>query len=177
NVEAVYPPQCVTARFSFDGPVETHETLDLGLSELAGLLGTALAEMDGAGEQVELFTESEDGHIKCAKRTFARSIHTERDALAALRLMLTAPPKIPIVGIRARLRDVKRSRRVQGPLSFASGAASLRVGESVDDRSLTALAHIRHAFGDGVIQAGSELKQPRWKEVRRVYRAANGWAW
>ena len=186
QVEAVYPPKCVSARFAFDGPVESSETLDHGLATLAGLLATCLSEQDGFSERMELFTECEDGLIHALSRTFARSIHTARDVLAALRLMLTEPPTRPIVGIRVRLRDVKRSRRVQAPLAF-SGTFSLLTGPeparrsvSIDDRSersRTALAHIRGAFGDGVIQTGSELTEPRWKIVRRIYRAANGWSW
>jgi nucleotidyltransferase/DNA polymerase involved in DNA repair len=171
QVEAVYPPKSVTARFSFDGPIETSETLDFGLVELAGLLANCLAEQDGFSERLELFTEGDDGRVQVFSRTFARSIHTARDALAALRLMLAEPPKRPIIGIRARLRDVKRSRRVQAPLAFSV------TRDDRAERSHAALAHVRKAFGDGVIQAGSELKEPRWKEVRRVYRAANGWPW
>jgi len=186
QVEAVYPPKCVSTRFSFEGPVETSETLDLGLIELAGQLAAGLSEHDGYSERMELFTESEDGLIHTLSRTFARSIHTARDALAALRLMLAEPPAKPIIGIRARLRDVKRSRPVQAALAFSGTPSRLRRTSPasgsgpIDDRTertRTALAHIRGAFGDGVIQTGSELREPRWKEVRRVYRAANGWPW
>ncbi len=171
HVEALYPPQSITTRFMFENPVDSLETFDLGLKQLAERLSKRLLDEDGFSECLELCLEFEDGQIVSVSRNFARSIHTTREALAALRLILKVPPKAAIIGMQARLKDVKRSRRVQAPLAFSN------ITDGKDERSKLALAHLKEAFGTQAVQFGSELEGPRWKQVRRAYRVVNGWTW
>jgi len=171
HVEPVFPMDCLAERFHFDGAPETIEILEAGLQEIAGKLGDVLRSEDASAKIVELFLEHEDGAIEIRRRVFSKPIAESKILVAALRLMLANLPERPLDAVRVRLCDIERSRRVQlGLDGERSRRDQIRSVEA-------AVANARTAYGDAAVLRASELKEHRWKQVRRAYSAVNGWAW
>lgn len=170
-VSPLFPETSLAARFAFGAAPETRGALDAGLGSLARDIGGALRERDAAGRTVELFLEREDGGVERIARTFPRSLADEEDVVNALGLMLPLPPGEGVESVRARLPGLTPSRRVQ--LDLQGGRSRQDREESVK----AALGHVRGTFGEGAVRLVSEIPEPRWVRLRRVYRQINGWAW
>ena len=171
RVRPLFPHDCVSARFAYDGVPETAQALDEGLGVLAREIAMELSERDAVGDKVELLLEHEDDTVTRVRRTFSKPISTAMHALIALRLMLPEPPEKPVETVRVRLLDVRKAKRVQLTLE------GQRSRKEMGDSSSAAVEHVRAVFGNGAIQLASEVAEPRWKAVRRAWSAANGWVW
>jgi len=171
EVQAVFPKDCLSERFCFDGSPETIQGLELGLTAIANRLGNRLRHEDATAKSVELFWEGEDGSVDVRRRTFSKAISGAALLLPSLRLMLSVLPPNPIAAVRVRLPDIRRSKRVQ--LGLAGEHSRLDRERSVE----AAVINARTAFGDLAVIRGADVVNPRFKEVRRAYTAANGWVW
>lgn len=168
TVEAQYPPDSIAEKVAFDGAVEDLQTLDLGLQQLALVLSGRLQKEDKQGKYLVVTLEHEEFKTTVLKRKFTKPIQNYASALASLRLVAGTPEE-PIVAVRARLENVTVSKRIQQELTGRTTS---------DDRERGALAafqHIRTVFGDTAIQTGSDLVEPRRKQVLRAWKEANGW--
>jgi len=170
-VQALYPPDLVASAMTFDGAPETVEALENGFALMAKELGERLAERNAVAKQLELTLVHEEGKPTRLRRTFTRSIATERDVFCALRLMLPVPPERPIERATIRLPELRKARRLQ--LDVYEGRSRVEIEASV----ATAMMHVRTSFGETAVRQGSEISLPRWMRVRKAYREANGWAW
>lgn len=170
-VRALYPPDLVAAALTFDGAPETIEALEYGFAHLARDLSERLTERNVIAKQVSLTLVHEEGKPTKLRRTFVRSLATERDLFSALRLMLPEPPERPIERVFIRLPELRKARRVQ--LDVYAARSRDEIEESVE----TAMMHVRASFGETAVRQGSEIANPRWMRVRKAYREANGWAW
>jgi nucleotidyltransferase/DNA polymerase involved in DNA repair len=170
KVQAIYPPDCIRGRFSFDGAASDLEVFDNGLKHLAKSIGTKLIEKDSFGEVLEIWLEDEGGEIVRLSRKFSKPIGSIPSLLVALRLLCGTMQK-PIARIRIQIPNLKKANRVQKTLdNFTAMGAK-------QDANKTAVAHVKAAFGDRAIQLASEVHQPRWKLVRKAWGSANGWTW
>lgn len=170
-VAACYPPDCAASAFVYDGAPESLEALQNGFRVLARELADGLADRNAVAKKVELTLWYEDGERTLLRRTFARSLATERDAMSALGLMLPEPPEKPIERVCVSLPDLRKARRVQ--LDMEDRRSRTDAEESLG----TAVMHVRTVFGEKAVLRGSEVVVPRWLRVRRAYRDAFGWAW
>lgn len=171
NVKAAFPECAIASRHVYDGSPDTRQELDAGLDSIAREIGAALRDRDFAGRKVELFLEGEDASVKKISRTFASSITREHDVSVALRLMLPHAPEARIESVRARLPELRSTRRVQ--LDIQGGRSKADDAESVR----AALEHVRGTFGDGSVRLVADIKASRREMVRRAYRELNGWPW
>lgn len=162
-----YPPATIAKRIQFEGVVEDKLVLDHALQVLAQQLADVLKKDDSYSKQVLLTIETESGYLEL-RRKFVKPICNYASALASLRLMADSIRE-PSLGLRVRLEDVTRSKRVQHELL---GRAS-----NYDRNSSIASAfqHVRTVFGDSSIVAGSEVSEPRRKRVLKAWKDATGW--
>jgi len=166
-----YPPDGVAGAITFDGPPDTVQALEEGLSRLASELAEKLAKRNSVGKRVELCLEYEEGPETRVARTFARSLATSRDLFCAMRLLLVEPPARPVERVRVLLPDLIQARRVQMDIH------DRRARADAEESRRAAVMHVRTVFGDGAVRQGSEIAVPRWMLVRRAYRDALGWVW
>lgn len=166
-VESQYPPNSLSERIGFEGQVEDLQVLDEGLKKLAAMISEKLTKMDRQAKDVVVTLEHEEFRTTVLRRKFTKPIQNFPSALASLRLLLTPPPEDPVVGIRIRLENVSQSKRVQQELT---GRNSER-----EKGAIAAFAHIRTVFGDTAIQTGSDIVEPRRKQVLRAWKDATGW--
>jgi len=168
EVAAKFPENSVAARFNFDGEADDLEVFDRGLHKAAQLLGDQLAEMDGAGKQIELFLEREDGTVEARQRTFAQPID---DIYKSLKLLIAVTPEQPPIGLRVRMPGIKKAKRIQLDLNGIKSKAER-------EQSLKgAMDRVCALFGSQAVIRADELQEPRWKAVRRMWENANGWTW
>lgn len=168
-VTPLFPPDSVTARFAFESSPETRAALWQGIEEMATALAERLVLREQVGKRLELSLEYEDGSTERRSRTFARPIASAHDLLTAAGLLLTPIPETPISTIRIRMPQLESAQRVQ-----------LEIDGSRGDRergATAALQHVRAVFGNAAVQVAGEVREPRWKRLRRAFSAANGWAW
>jgi protein ImuB len=171
SIDGAYPPNALAERFSFDSSPDSVEVLANGFEAIASKLARALSKIDGTAEVVELFLEQEDGSISSRSRKFTKPIRSRNDITNAVRLLLPNPPEVPLTAVRVRLPNVQNSKRVQLGLNGERSRSDMEHGTAV------AVGHVKSVFGEGAIQLASQIKEPRWKLVRRAYSAVNGWTW
>lgn len=170
EVECAYPPDSLGDRFRFDGGADELSVFDNGLKSLAKSLGSKLSEKDLASEELEVWLEHEEGEVSHLSRKFTKPVGSLASLLVSLRLLCGAPERA-VTLVRVRVSNLKKGRRVQKTLENMTSASSRSAA------STSALAQVKAAFGDSSIQLGSEVAQPRWKQVRSAWRSANGWTW
>jgi nucleotidyltransferase/DNA polymerase involved in DNA repair len=107
--------------------------------------------------------------VTVLKRKFTKPIQNYASALASLRLMLTPPPEVPVTAIRVRLENTTHSKRIQQELTGRTSNGERQLG------AIAAFQHIRTVFGDAAIQTGSDIVEPRRKQVLRAWKDATGW--
>jgi DNA polymerase-4 len=166
-VEAKYPPNSLSERIGFEGVVEDLQVLDEGLKRLAFAISEKLTKEDRQAKDVVVTLEHEEFLTTVLRRKFTKPIQNYASALASLRLLLTPSPVAPLIGVRIRLENVTQSKRVQQELT----------GRNADREKGAAAAfqHIRTVFGDGAIQTGRDVVEPRRKQVLRAWKDATGW--
>lgn len=170
-VRALYPLDLVVSSLTFDGSPETVEVLEAGFTRMARELSERLTERNSIAKRVELTLIHEEGKPTVLRRTFTRSLATDRDLFCALRLMVPTPPERPIERVTILLSDLRKARRVQ--LDVYEGRSRSDLDESVR----TAMMHVQTVFGEESVRRCSEIPTPRWMRVRKAYRDANGWPW
>jgi nucleotidyltransferase/DNA polymerase involved in DNA repair len=171
HVNAVYPPDTVASRFAFESAPDAMEPYHNGLLNLCKDLGAKLIEQDSYGEAVDVWLEHESGEATKLSRTFTKPLSSPGSCWASLRLLLSEPPEKPVTALRVRMLGVRKVRRVQ--LSLQGTLSRSQRSES----SAAAIEHLRASLGDGVLKLGSEIIEPRYKQVRKAWRLANGWTW
>jgi len=170
-VRALYPPDLVAAALTFEGTPEIVEVLEAGFKRMARELSARLTERNAIAKRVELTLIHEEGKPTVLRRTFTRSLASERDLFTSLRLMLPIPPERPIERVTILLSDLRKARRVQ--LDVYEGRSRTDLAESVR----TAMMHVQTTFGEESVRRCSEIPLPRWMRVRKAFRDANGWPW
>lgn len=171
HVDVVYPANSLASRFVFDGAPEVIEELHNGLRVACDELGEKLKEQDSSVNRVELFLEREDASVEVRRRTFSKPARSTKNLLNALELMMAKLPEYPVEAVRVRLPDVERAARIQ--LDLDGQKSKSDQAKSIEH----AIANARSAFGDTAVLRGSEIKEARWKKVRRAYSVANRWSW
>lgn len=166
GVKPEYPRDSLVESLIFESAVESLETLDLALKELAGRVSKRLGEKSRHGQELALHLELESGTSKSCRRRFSKPIFNYPSALSALRLLLQEGIQTePIVAIRLRMDDLQPNREKQKGL-YAMSKADEGGG----------LEQVRTAFGDGSVQLGSEIPIPRRVLVLREWKNATGWS-
>jgi len=171
HVEAVFPANSLATRFVFDGAPEVVEELHNGLRVACNELGGQLREHDGSASRVELFLEREDASLEIRKRTFSKPVYSSKNLFRSLELMMARLPEHPVEALRVRLPEVERAARVQ--LDLEGQKSKSDQAKSIEH----AIANACSTFGDTAVLRGSEIKEARWKKVRRAYSVANRWSW
>lgn len=167
-VTPLYPRDSVSARIQFEGEVDDLQTLDRGLQELARLLAERLVPNDLQSKRLILDLDYEVGTTRLA-RNFTKPISGYATALSALRLMVSSPPRNPVVRLRARLENATKIKRIQRELTG-------RTGEEERSRSIeAAFQHVRSVFGDASVKAGGEIEIARRARVLKAWKDATGW--
>jgi DNA polymerase IV len=197
-VESKYPPDSLVERITFDGVVKDLQVLDHGLKKLAASISQRLIKEDRQAKDIVVTLEHEEpgrtigvppmNHklmeppiiggtpmvhpslgVTVLKRKFTKPIQNYASALASLRLMLTPPPEVPVTAIRVRLENTTHSKRIQQELTGRTTNSERQLG------AIAAFQHIRTVFGDAAIQTGSDIVEPRRKQVLRAWKDATGW--
>jgi DNA polymerase IV len=168
-VEAIYPPNSISARIPVEGDIDDLQVLDLFLRALASILSEKLTKEDKQGKEVVVTLEHEGFRTTVLRRKFTKPVQNFASALASLRLLLTPPPEESIVSIRVRIENVTESKRVQQELTGRTTSGDRSRG------AMAAFQHIKTVFGDSAIQTGNELVEPRRKQVLRAWKDVTGW--
>ncbi|MEA2552726.1 MAG: polymerase [Fimbriimonadaceae bacterium] len=174
-VRAVYPQDSLIETFIFEGAIESLETLDLALKELAWRVSDRLAKMNMQGQELSVSVELENEDIKRQKRKFSKPIYNKPGALSSLRLIIAdllepdnskiPNPKSAIAAVRLCLSNLQQNKEKQKEL--------LGHGRTKDQ---SAFNHVRTVFGDKSVQLGSEIAVPRRVRVLREWKNATGWS-
>ena len=171
---AVYPKDSLIESLIFDGPVESLETVDLALKDLALRVATRLSSKSQQGQELEVSLETEDSQIHRQKRRFSKPIHNHPSALASLRLitndLLTSSQSSalspqPLTAIRLQMTNLKHNREKQKEL----------IGH-VHTNDASAFQHVRTVFGDSAVLLGGDIPVPRRVKVLREWKNAIGWS-
>lgn len=85
---AMYPKDSLIESLIFESPVDSLETVDLALKELAQRVATRLSTKSLQGQELEVSIETEDNQTQKQKRRFSKPIHNPPSALASLRLIV-----------------------------------------------------------------------------------------
>jgi nucleotidyltransferase/DNA polymerase involved in DNA repair len=175
QVQALYPRDALAERLELDPPAELLPPLHQALEKIGERLATELVERDLQGKEIELFLESEKGQVGVSRK-FVKPAQGKPSLMPCLRLLLddaiskvNVDEGVVIGGLRVRMRNLKKARRVQLDMSG---------GRSKSERRLSADAaftHIRTTFGDAAITTGEEMHEPRRKRLLRVWKDATGW--
>jgi len=187
---AIYPRDSLIETLFFDGAVDSLETIDLALRDLAGRAATRLSSKSLQGQEVLLSVEFENGETKQLRRRFSKPVHSFLGAFTALRLLFseittrTPPlaqsgggvalpdasvpvdsPSISITSLRLALTNLQARREKQTAL----------LGRAKGDSS-SAVNVVRTVFGDASVQLGAEIPIPRRVRVLREWKNAIGWS-
>jgi nucleotidyltransferase/DNA polymerase involved in DNA repair len=171
QVKALYPPDSASVRITFDGPPDSFEEFCNGLLRLSKELGKRLIDLDQLGEEVEIVLEHEEGDPILIRRTFTKPLASPGSIWASLRLLFPEPPSRPVIGIRVRIRNLRKAERAQTPFPAISSRVQDR--QAIEN----AVRHVHAVFGEDQIVLGCEIEEPRWKQLRKLWRSANGWSW
>ncbi|MFY9235280.1 MAG: hypothetical protein WAO58_12585 [Fimbriimonadaceae bacterium] len=166
-VQAIYPRDAIQERVSFDGTASSREVIDRGLKALAGNLARRLIEKDMHGSEMRVWIEFEVSEPVYQSRTFTRPMHSARSILAALNLLAAERVSEEMIGIRVQLANLSQSKQRQSGLYGEVAARAIA--------AQTAISRVRGVFGDAVVQLGCEVKEPRRKQLIRVWKDATGW--
>lgn len=167
-VEALYPPEAITAHRRFDAPLEDRSALDLSIAYLARRLSRRLIESDRQGRTLEILVEDESGKRLKLLRTFAKPMQSARSIEVALTLQLGKLDQ-KLVGLYVKMPELEDAPRIQRELT--GKLAEQERGNGVDQ----AFRHIRTVFGDQAIQVASAMPQARRTAVLRAWKDATGW--
>ncbi|HRF58413.1 MAG TPA: hypothetical protein PLH94_00705 [Fimbriimonadaceae bacterium] len=166
-----YPADKLLGRIPFDGEIDDRHTLRAALTSLGKKLGDTLVEQDRQSHEMTLVFETERCIPLVRKRIFTKPLNTSESVAFAINLLADQdPPEEPIVGIRARLGDLTRSKRVQKTL--VAPRAGARETQGLDH----ALDRVIACFGVERIQKASERIEPRRLRVLRAWKEATGWS-
>lgn len=168
DVQALFPPDAVSARRTFQDGLHTQESLVEALREIAHEIAERLANGDRVGKRVEANLQFEDAKPLRRERTFSKPIQSVGSAYAALALLLRDLPEAPVTQIRVRLPEVTRATRTQPTLE--GSRKEREVGAAA------AMKHVKTTFGDASIQIAGELAEPRRRKVLRAWRDTLGWS-
>ncbi len=164
-VKALYPHGEVRAYLTFDGEVESLETVDNGLVSLAAELGKRLGERGEFSSEVHAEVEFAEGPPLEAKRRFTKPITHERAVLIALRLMLTGKIGQAVTALRVRLSDLAKLR-VKQPSLEGSGERP-----TIDP----ALKYVHTVFGEESLRRANQIEVARRARVLKEWQRATGW--
>jgi len=166
-VHPSYPLDSVNECLQFEGLVEDSEVLDNGIKNVADRIGERLVERTMQGSKLSLKIETEDTVI-CRERRFTKPIYHPLSALIAMRLLLQEVIETPIVGLRAVLTDLEKTRHRQQELE---GLTHRHQRPNVN----SAIGYVKTVFGDQSVKLGSEIELPRRIRVLKEWQNATGW--
>ena len=176
-LSANYPRDSIIETLIFDGAVESLESIDLALKDLARRTAHRLSQKSLQGQELALTIEFENNQRKTLKRRFSKPIHNFPGALSALRILfdeckldgsdLNAERLAlsAISALRIALTNLQPRREKQTAL----------LGRSKAD-STAAVNVVRTVFGDASVQLGGEIAVPRRIKVLREWKNATGWS-
>lgn len=167
-VEALYPPEAITAHRRFDAPISDRDSLDLSFAYLARRLSRRLLDSDRQGRTLEVLVEDEEGNRIRISRTFSRPMQSARSIEVALALQLGKVAS-PLAGLYVKMPDLESATRVQKQLTGQLAR------EERDAGVANAFQHIKTVFGDKAIQVASEIPRERRQSVLQAWKDATGW--
>jgi nucleotidyltransferase/DNA polymerase involved in DNA repair len=165
-VQPVYPPDSLMDRFLFEGPVDSSEVILDSCRVWAKRIGKRLQQRSLEGLKLWLAVDFEEGKPKSFARVFSKPIRCARTAFSALRLMLDRPFDRPIVALRIRMIELRKTQHFQPELYESA---------RIEQRIKPALHHLRTVFGDQSIELASQKQEPRRVKVLRMWKHATGW--
>jgi nucleotidyltransferase/DNA polymerase involved in DNA repair len=169
-VKGLYPPASLSAHLTFCGAPDNSQCLDEGITLLAKRIGKRLAEQESMGHDLVLLMEHEGMERTRRERQFTKPLAGEKEVLVALRLLAAPFPEKPILRIVARLERVVLQKPVQRDLCGVRADADRSAGIKA------AITGLQGAFGEKIVLKASELVEPRFLRVRRVWSRATGWS-
>jgi len=165
-IQPIYPPDSLMNRFLFDGPVDSSEVILDACRVWAKQIGKLLQQRALEGLKLWLAVDFEEGPAKTFARVFSKPIRCARTAFSALRLLLDRPFEKPVVALRLRMIELRKTQHFQPELYEAA---------RVEQRIKPALHHLRTVFGDQSIELASQKQEPRRVKVLRMWKHATGW--
>lgn len=171
-VEPRYPERALLERVVFDGPLQDLLLLDRSLGDLARKIAAKLEQGDLQGTALSAVVQVEEGLPMSVEREFTKPMHTEREVLTGLRLLLEpvlASAESGVLAIRIQMPRLQHVRKIQTTLD-----ARLPKKERAAS-SASAFQHIRKVFGDHAIEVASQIAEPRRKLLMRTWKEATGW--
>lgn len=165
-VKHSYPLHSISNRFTFDGAVESWETILEGCNTWSQTVGRKLQLQSEKGAKIHLFLEFEDGSSQAIRRTFSKPIKCPRSVLGALKLMLEDQIQTPLLSMRILLPELQKVKAEQHSLFEA---------EKQVEFIQPSLESIRKAYGIKSIELGSQREVLRRTRVLRAWKNATGW--
>ena len=164
TVQPLYPKGCLIEHFYFESPVESLQTIEATLRELANRLAYRLSGQQAGS--VVIWLEAEDGSIETIERKLKRPIHGANGVWAALRTVLEqTPPEVSLTRVSAKLDDLE-------PIQSRQNTLFLKDRQLSPDANVKTL---RAAYGEGAVMRAGDLEVPRRKLVLREWKRATGW--
>jgi hypothetical protein len=165
-VQSLYPYASAADRFYFESPVESSDSIELAIAELAERLAEKLEAKDLQGSILRMWIGYEDEPEELVEREFAKPMQTAASIrFAAAMLFKTSKP---VASLRLQLPNLRRANRKQQKLYVARTDSA--------DALKGAVGQVQKVYGGDVIKLGSEIKLPRRQLVLRAWKDATGWA-
>ena len=186
KVRALYPLRCVSARFSFESPVESLESLENGMSVLARKLSERLLADDMQGCDLRVDVGFDEGPGETLERNFAKPMRSAASVLFGLKQtfrqlpdgVCDAPEPRPrrgrsemqarIVSLRVQMPNLVHATRKQ------SNLYTLKSQERLHDAEI-AFTQMRQTFGSDAVLSAAQMPEPRRKRVLKAWKDALGW--
>ncbi|MBA3725364.1 MAG: hypothetical protein H0W86_02670 [Armatimonadetes bacterium] len=160
-VRPLYPPEELSARFTFPQPVRLDQEVEAGLKALAEHFGSVLRTRDMQTKQIELEVVFEGNRVESAARCFVNPMQSPGALLTGLRLTLRLVALgSEIYSIRARFPKIEPSDRSQMTLD-----ATVKDAEKANG----AIKQLQETFGQGIIKRAGEVEAPRRQKFLKAF--------
>lgn len=170
GVTSNYPGRVVSSRVVFGAPQENNLQLENALSQCCADLASQLCSSDVTATDIRLYFDGEPSASLVLSRTFPRPVQSATQLkVATMALWRSCALSFAPQAVRIVLSGLQRSPR--GQKSFLGLEDAQERSRSRD----VAVSCLRAAFGEHVVQAGSDVYVPRRVRLMRVWKRATGW--
>ncbi len=164
-VEAQYPHASVAFRIYFESAIESTETIDLAISEIAGQLAEKLEARDLQSSMMRLWIGYENEPEELIEREYAKPMQSANSIRFAAAMLFKAEK--PVASLRIQLPNLRRANRQQQKLYVARTDST--------DALKSAVGQVQKLYGGEVIKLGSDIHLSRRQRVLRAWKDATGW--
>ncbi|MBV6459748.1 MAG: DNA polymerase IV [Fimbriimonadaceae bacterium] len=170
-VRAIYPPDSVSVKRTFEGGCRDAVVLDSALRETAARLACELSERDRVGADLIGVIESETGRIRLQRR-MAKPMQAAAPLFRAMQQMMLGQEENWSEGIwgwRWTMPGLQPTKRRQ---------VAFRTMPNVPDkqaRAEQAMGGLNAAYGPNRVLRAADVPETRRQRVLRIWGESNGW--